>query len=101
LDAIAERIVDQLSSSRVTVKKIASDLGTNKRTISKRLTEHGTSVDQLIDDIRKDLAMRYLDYGSVKVKELGFLLGFSTQARFSAAFKRWTGKTLGETRALS
>ena len=37
--------------------------------------------------------MRDLDDGSVKVKELGFLLGFSTHASFSAAFKRWTGKT--------
>ena len=45
--------------------------------------------------------MRYPDYGSVKVKELGFLLGFSTQAGFSAAFKRRTGKTPSETRSLS
>jgi AraC-like DNA-binding protein len=101
LDVIAERVVDQLSSGRLTVKKIASDLGTSKRTISKRLADHGTSFDQLIDDIRKDLAMRYLDEGSVKVKELGFSLGFSTEASFSAAFKSWTGKTPGETRALS
>ena len=42
LDVIVERIVDQLSSGRVTVKKISSDLGTSKRTISKHLIEHGT-----------------------------------------------------------
>ena len=45
--------------------------------------------------------MRDLDDGSVKAKELGFLPGFSTHASFSAAFKLWTGKTPGETRALS
>ena len=88
LDVVAERTVDQLSSGRVTVVRIASDLGANKRTISKRLTEHGTSFDQLIYDIRKGLAMRFLGYGSVKVKELGFLLSFSTQDRFSADFER-------------
>ena len=88
LDVVAERTVDQLASGRVTVMRIASDLGANKRTISKRLTEHGTSFDQLVDDIRKGLAMRYLGYGSVKVKELRFLLSFSTQDRFSADFKR-------------
>ena len=82
LDVVAERTVDQLASGRVRVMRIASDLGANKRTISKRLTEHGTSFDQLVDDIRKGLAMRYLGYGSVKVKELRFLLSFSTQNRF-------------------
>jgi AraC-like DNA-binding protein len=50
----------------------------------------GISFDQLIDDIHKDLAMRYLDEGQVKLQELAFLLGFSTHASFSAAFKRST-----------
>jgi AraC-like DNA-binding protein len=66
-----------------------------------RWAEHGISFDQLIDDIRKDLAMRYLDEGEVKLQELAFLLGFSTHASFTSAFKRWTGKTPSETRALS
>ena len=52
LDVIAERVVDLLSSARLTVKEIARDLGTSKRTICKRLAEHGTSFDQLIHDIR-------------------------------------------------
>ena len=45
--------------------------------------------------------MRYLDEGKVKLQELAFLLGFSTHASFTSAFKRWTGKTPSETRALS
>ena len=101
LDVIAERIVDQLSSGRVTIKKVAADLGSSERTLSRRLAETGTSFDQLIDDIRKDLAMRYLDEGKVKLQELAFLLGFSTHASFTSAFKRWTGKTPSESRALS
>jgi AraC-like DNA-binding protein len=101
LDVIAERIVDQLSSGRVTIKKVAADLSSSERTLSRRLAEHGISFDQLIDDIRKDLAMRYLDEGEVKLQELAFLLGFSTHASFTSAFKRWTGKTPSETRALS
>jgi len=76
-------------------------LGTSERTLSRRLADHGVSFDQLIDDIRKDLAMRYLDDGKVKLQELAFLLGFSTHASFTSAFKRWTGKTPSETRSLS
>ena len=80
---------------------VAADLGTSERTLSRRLAEQGISFDQLIDDIRKDLAMRYLDEGKVKLQELAFLLGFSMHASFTSAFKRWTGKTPSETGALS
>jgi len=34
-------------------------------------------------------------------QELAFLLGFSSHASFSGAFKRWTGKTPSETQRLS
>jgi AraC-like DNA-binding protein len=36
-----------------------------------------------------------------KLQELAFLSGFSSHASFTSAFKRWTGKTPSETRALS
>ena len=71
------------------------------RWVSTRNDGTGISFDQLIDDIRKDLAMRYLDEGKVKLQELAFLLGFSSHASFTSAFKRWTGKTPSETRSLS
>ena len=100
LHVIAERIVDQLSSGRVTIKKVAADLDTSERTLNRRLAEHGISFDQLIDDIRKDLAMRYLDEVKVELQELGFLLSFSTDASFTSAFKRWTSETVSETQSL-
>ncbi len=100
LDVLSERIVDQLSSGRATIKKIAADLGTSERTLNRRLAEQGISFEQLVDDIRKDLAMSYLNEGNVQLQELAFLLGFSTHASFTSAFKRWTGKTPSETRAL-
>jgi len=65
------------------------------------LAEHNISFDQLIDDIRHDLAMRYIDQGEIKLQDLAFLLGFSSHASFSASFKRWTGKTPTEMKANS
>ena len=73
--------------------EVAADLGTSERTLSRRLAEQGTSFEQLIDHIRKDLAMRYPNEGKFKLQERAFLLAFSTHARFTSAFKRWTGTT--------
>jgi len=101
MHAVTELIIDQLSSGQVTANKIAHDLGTSERTLSRRLAEHGTSFDNLIDDVRHELAMSYLDEGEIKLQDLAFLVGFSSHASFSAAFKRWTGKTPREVRALA
>ncbi len=61
LEVLSERIVEQLSSSRAIINNIAADLGTGERTLSRRLAQQGINFDRLIDDIRRDLAMRYLD----------------------------------------
>ena len=81
--------------------EIGGDLGTSERTLSRRLAEQGSSFDQLIDDIRENLAIRHLDEGKVKLQELTSVLGCSTHASFTSALKRWTGKTLSEARSLS
>ncbi len=99
--SLSRRFADQLFGGRVTIKKVAADLGSSEPTLSRRLAEQGSNFDQLIDDIRKYLAMRYLDQGKLKLQELALLLGFSTHASFTSAFKRWTGKTPSETRSLS
>ena len=67
LDVLSERIVEQLSGSRVVINNIAADLGTSGRTLTRYLAEQGISFDRLIDDIRRGLAMRYLDEGKAKL----------------------------------
>ncbi len=99
MHAVIEMIIDHLSSGQATAKKIAHQLGTSERTLSRRLAEHGTSFDNLIDDVRQELALSYLDEGDIKLQDLAFLLGYSTHASFSAAVKRWTGRTPSELRA--
>jgi AraC-like DNA-binding protein len=45
-----------------------------------------------LDQQRRALASRYLGEGHT-VAEVALLLGFAHPSTFSAAFKRWTGKT--------
>ncbi len=62
-------IVNRLSRGRVKIEEIAADLVSRERTLSRRLAEKGISFDQLIDNIRKDLADRYLNESKVKLQE--------------------------------
>jgi AraC-like DNA-binding protein len=71
----------------------AEALGTSARTLQRRLEERGTSFQDLVDEIRRDLACMYLEGGSLAPLDVAFLLGYSDRRAFVRAFKRWTGKT--------
>jgi len=44
----------------------------------------------VLDDLRADLAERYLDDPALSVSEIAWLLGFQEASAFTHAFKRWT-----------
>jgi AraC-like DNA-binding protein len=68
------------------------------RSLQRRLQRDGTSFQRLLDDLRRDLALRYIEDARVGLSEIAFLLGFSEASVFHRAFKRWTGSTPTEYR---
>jgi len=77
---------------------VAHQLAMSQRTLQRKLREHDTSHQQLLDDLRKNLARTYLDEPSMSIGEVAYLLGFSESSAFHRAFKRWTGQTPSEYR---
>ena len=72
---------------------MAAELNTSVRTLERRLKERGWTYKQVVDDLRRQLALRYVKDPRVRLSQLGFLLGFSENAAFVHAFRRWTGST--------
>lgn len=77
---------------------IAHKLGIAPRTLQRKLKEAGTSHQELLDEMRRELSIYYLQEREMAVCEVAFLLGFSETSAFHRAFKRWTGATPGEFR---
>jgi AraC-like DNA-binding protein len=48
---------------------------------------------RLVDDVRRELALRYLADGKSDLTEIAFLVGYSELSAFDRAFRRWTGST--------
>jgi AraC-like DNA-binding protein len=71
----------------------------SRRTLQRRLAEADTSYLRLVDETRKDLALRYIDDATRSITDVAFTLGFSQQSAFTRAFKRWTGLNPTEYRA--
>jgi AraC-like DNA-binding protein len=78
---------------------VAQSLGTSPRSLHRRLSDEGTRFNDLLDDVRRDFAERYLARPRLAVSEVAFLVGFNDASAFFKAFRRWTGATPTEYRS--
>lgn len=78
---------------------VAKSLGTSPRSLHRRLGEEGTKFNDLLDEVRRDFAERYLTRPKMSVSEVAYLIGFNDSSAFLKAFKRWKGVTPSEYRS--
>ncbi len=70
---------------------IAEHLSMGARTFRRRLKALGTSYQKILDDVRKQLAIEYLQTTNLSVQEVSDLLGYSEVTNFRRAFLKWAG----------
>ena len=70
----------------------------SKRTLARKLSDEGLNFTEILEQLRRDLAVRYLDDRKLHVSKIAWLLGFHEVSAFTHAFKRWTGKTPSQIR---
>jgi AraC-like DNA-binding protein len=98
VDSVRQEISMGLRGGDPGLDAIAQKLGMSPRTLQRKLKEEGTSHQELLDEMRRELSIHYLQERQMAVYEVAFLLGFSETSAFHRAFKRWTGTTPGEFR---
>lgn len=87
-------ILDQLPNHTLTEEEeAAASQNMSLRTFQRRLEDEGTGFRALLDQTRTERAETLLGDPLCSLSEVGYHCGFSEQASFSRAFKRWTGKT--------
>ncbi|MFD2231941.1 AraC family transcriptional regulator [Alkalimarinus sediminis] len=73
------------------IEEVAGQLNMSVRTLQRKLKESGCNYQQLLDDVRRQLAEFYLTEATVSMSEIAFLVGYQEQSSFNHAFKSWTG----------
>jgi AraC-like DNA-binding protein len=86
-------ILELLPYGAPSLDRVARRLGTSGRSLGRRLAAQGTSFKALVDDLRRELARRYLAIGAHRPKAIAALLGYQDVVAFHHAFRRWTGMT--------
>lgn len=95
---VEDLLTPLLHDGEATMDTIASQLGISRQSLFRRLKAEGVTFEEVLDNLRHALALRYLNGDGLSVKETAYRLGFSEPASFSRAFKRWTGTSPVEVR---
>ncbi len=91
--AVENVVAPLLPHGKAQAGEVARQIGVSQRTLARRLSEEGTTFSDLLDDLRSNLADRYLGDDHLAISQIAWLLGYQEVASFSHAYKRWTGKT--------
>ena len=95
--AILKRL---LAGQRPAMPEVARELRLSPRTLQRRLTQHGVTFQQLLEDARRELARHYLLHSSLELSETAYLLGYEDANSFFRAFQHWEGTSPGQWRAV-
>jgi len=80
---------------------MAAALHVGARTLRRRLRAEGRTYQQVVDEVRLQLAIKYLTDTDMTQEHIACRLNFSGAANFRRAFRRWTGKAPSQIRAVS
>jgi len=86
-------LLESLPAGRSTLESVASRMGVGGRSIQRQLALDGTSYQNVLRQVREELARHYLERTNVSMAEISYLLGFSDPNSFNRAFRKWTHST--------
>jgi AraC-like DNA-binding protein len=75
------------------LKSVAANFNLSPRSLQRKLKDEGVNYLDIVEEVRKTLAINYLNSGNHSLKDISHILGYNEQSAFLRAFKRWTGKT--------
>ena len=85
---VREAIVATLGRGDCGIDAIAKQLGLNRRTIHRHLAREGHTFSGIVDQVRKELASRYIADKHRSLAEVSDLLGFAAPSGFSRWHRR-------------
>jgi AraC-like DNA-binding protein len=82
-------LADLMASGEANADAACRALLLSRRTLQRRLKAERTSFQKVLQEVRADLAVRYLSDDRLKSLDIAMLLGYSNISSFTTAFKSW------------
>ena len=102
LDQVRTEIRMRLPDGYPSLDQIADALRAPRGAMHREFHGAGLTYKEVVEDVRRRLAISYMKQRHLPFSEIAVLLGYSELSAFSRAFRRWTGASPREyrTRAL-
>ena len=97
--AVEGELEKLLPNGKAQRHRIANRLALSTRTLSRRLASEGTTYEDVVDELRRTLALQYIRDQGISLSQIAWLLGYEGSASFSHAFRRWTGRSPSDMRS--
>ncbi|MEW9899340.1 AraC family transcriptional regulator [Chitinivorax sp. PXF-14] len=79
-----------------TLAQVTQRLALSERTLQRRLQAAGLTFAGIHDQVRADLALKYLLQSTLKSAEIADILGYADLTALSRSFRRWHGVSMRE-----
>ena len=89
--AIRQVVEGMMNDEVPKIASVADALGTSVRTFQRRLSDMDETFTGILETARMTSANRLIANGDLSLNQIAQELGYSDQAHFTRAFRRWTG----------
>lgn len=90
---VREELFNLLPSGSGDAREISRRMGMSRRTLSRHLAREGMNFRQLLEQVRHQRALRYLETTDFELSRVAGLLGYTEATSFCRAFYRWHGQS--------
>lgn len=88
-----------LKESEPSSTQVAEVLNMSSRTLQRKLGAEDTQYQAVLNEVRLELALYYLENTALSLDQIAHELGYAEARSFYRSFKQWTGRTAGSYRS--
>ncbi len=86
-------LLETLPAGISSIDAVAQRLALSKRSLQRQLADESVGYQELLSEVRHELARHYLSRTDISAGEISWLLGFQESNSFIRAFRGWAGIT--------
>jgi AraC-like DNA-binding protein len=89
--SVEDEVQKLLPHGKAKRETVARALAMSERTLSRKLADERTTYDEIVEQLRRSLALQYIKDRGISLSQIAWLLGYEGSTSFNHAFVRWTG----------
>jgi AraC-like DNA-binding protein len=92
-DRVRPWLTHHLVGEQPIATRLAAAMHMSARSLRRKLAEEGTSLRDLMDEVRHERAIALLEAGRWNLERVALEVGFASASAFGRAFRKWTGRS--------